>query len=128
MVFELVQAVVRRHPELKLAILFGSQASGRSRPHSDVDLAVLGNAPLTAKQKVSLVSELAQATGRPIDLIDLATAGEPMLGQVLSHGRRVSGSDEAFAQLLSRHLLDAADFLPYVERILADRRQAWIGS
>jgi uncharacterized protein len=128
MVFELIQTVVQRHPELTLAILFGSQASGRARPHSDVDVAVLGHVPLSAEQRMSLVSELAQATGRPVDLIDMATAGEPMLGQVLSHGRRVLGSDEVYAQLLSRHLLDAADFLPYVERILADRRQAWIGS
>ena len=26
-----------------------------------------------------------------------------------------------------RHLFDAADFLPYVERLLAERRRAWIG-
>lgn len=31
------------------------------------------------------------------------------------------------AALLSRHLFDAADFLPYRNRILAERRQAWIG-
>jgi len=31
------------------------------------------------------------------------------------------------ATLLSRHLFDAADFLPYRNRILAERRQAWIG-
>lgn len=51
-----------------------------------------------------------------------------MLGQVLRHGKRLQGTDEAYAQLLSRHLLDAADFMPYVDRILGTRRQAWIGS
>ena len=32
-----------------------------------------------------------------------------------------------YAALIRRHLFDAADFQPYVDRILRERRQAWIG-
>mgnify|MGYP001406658797 CR=1 FL=1 len=44
-----------------------------------------------------------------------------------THGKRLRGSHGACAELLRRHLFDAADFLPYVERLLAERRRAWIG-
>jgi len=53
--------------------------------------------------------------------------GEPLLGQILTHGHRVLGSADAHGRLLSRHLLDAADFLPYAQRIVDERRRAWIG-
>jgi len=65
--------------------------------------------------------------GRPIDLIDLKVAAEPLMGQILRHGRRLMGSDEAYAQLITRHLYEQADFMPYRNRILAERRAAWIG-
>lgn len=128
MVIDQVKSVLARHPEVRLAILFGSQATGRARLDSDVDAAVLCDGPMDAPHKMAMIAELADATGRAVDLIDLATVGEPMLGQVLQHGKRLQGTDEAYARLLSRHLLDAADFMPYVDRILAERRQAWIGS
>jgi uncharacterized protein len=112
---------------MRLAILFGSRATGRATAHSDLDLAVQTSALLTAADKIALIEKLAQATGLPIDLIDLKLAGEPLLGQILKHGVRLLGSDEDYAALLTRHLFDAADFLPYRRRILAERRQAWIG-
>ena len=77
--------------------------------------------------KIALIEKLAQASGLPIDLIDLKNVGVPLQGQILKHGIRLLGSDTDYAALLSRHLLDAADFLPYRNRILAERRQAWIG-
>lgn len=122
-----IAAVLDRHPELELAIAFGSLAGGRHRPDSDLDLAVQGPAVLDATAKMALIAELAAATGRAVDLVDLRRAGEPLLGQVLRHGRRLRGSDAAFAALLHRHLLDAADFMPYVQRMLAERRAQWIG-
>ncbi len=121
-----LRPVLARHPELELAIVFGSVATGRQAPHSDLDIAVQARRALTAEQRMALVSELALASGRAIDLIDLRAVGEPLLGQVLAHGRRLVGSDEAFAELLRKHLFDAADFLPYAQRIVEQRRRAWI--
>lgn len=59
--------------------------------------------------------------------MDLSAAGEPLRGQILRHGIRVLGSDDAYAELMRRHWFDAADFLPYVERMLKERRRAWVG-
>lgn len=76
---------------------------------------------------MALTQALAEQTGRPVDLVDLAAVTEPLLGQVVQHGRRLLGSDTQFAQLISRHLIEQADFMPYRNRVLAERRMAWIG-
>lgn len=122
-----IQQILTQHGDIRLAILFGSLAGARATPQSDLDLAVLMDAPLSAETKISLIDDLSQATGRPVDLIDLRVAGEPLLGQILKHGVRLLGSDSDYAELLKRHLFDEADFMPYRRRILAERRQAWIG-
>ena len=93
---------------------------------SDLDLAVLESRSLSAEKIRLMTSDLAEKFGRPVDLIDLSVVGEPLLGQILG-GERLIGSDEEFARVLSRHLIDAADFLPLHERILAERRIRWIG-
>ncbi|RTZ76996.1 MAG: nucleotidyltransferase domain-containing protein [Gammaproteobacteria bacterium] len=83
---------------------------------------------MNAEQKMQLISDLATVTGRPIDLIDLQTVGEPLLGQILKQGIRLHGSDTDYGKLLARHLLDEADFMPYYRRILRERRKKWIGN
>jgi predicted nucleotidyltransferase len=123
-----IQQVLTLHGGIRLAILFGSLAKGRATPESDLDLAVLMDAPLSAEVKMALIGDLSQAIGRPVDLIDLRVTGESILGQVLKHGVRLLGSDTDYAELLKRHLFDEADFMPYRRRILAERRRAWIGT
>lgn len=125
---EAIREVLAADGRVVLAILFGSMAGLRARPDSDVDIGVLADRVLGANEKLALIGRLAERLGRPIDLIDLRTAGEPLLGEIIRHGRRVLGSDSAYASLISRHVFDQADFLPYRTRILAERRRAWIGS
>jgi uncharacterized protein len=125
--FDAIKTVLQNYPHLRIAILFGSIAKGTARYDSDLDLAVAFSKPLTVEDKISLITALAETLGRPIDLIDLNTVGEPLLGQILSHGKRLLGNNSDFASLLSKHLFDQADFLPYRNRILKERREAWIG-
>ncbi len=119
--------VLVRFPALVLALVFGSVAQGRERADSDLDIAVAANRALTAAEKMDIIAALAERTGRPIDLIDLKMVAEPLLGQIVRHGRRLFGSDKAYGQLISRHLFEQADFMPYRSRVLAERRAAWIG-
>ncbi|MCQ4323084.1 nucleotidyltransferase domain-containing protein [Pseudomonas stutzeri] len=108
-----------------MAYVFGSVAAGTAHSDSDLDLAVLCDAAMTADQQIQLISDIAEATGRAVDLIDLATVGEPLLGQILRYGNRIIGGPELHAQLVSKHILNNEDFMPYVERMLAERRQRW---
>ena len=119
--------VLVHFPDIILAVLFGSVAKGRQRADSDLDIAVAANHILTAQEKMALIAALAQRTGRAIDLIDLGVVPEPLLGQIVRHGRRVLGSDTVYGKLISRHLFEQEDFMPYRNRLLEERRVSWIG-
>ena len=122
-----LRGVLARFPALVLALVFGSVAQGQQRADSDLDIAVAATHDLTATEKMAIISALAEQTGRAIDLIDLSVVAEPLLGQIVRHGRRLFGSDKAYGQLISRHLFEQADFMPYRTRVLTERRSAWIG-
>jgi uncharacterized protein len=111
---------------LELAVVFGSVAQGNARFDSDLDIAVRYAAPLNADEKLSLIRALGAASGRPVDLIDLRTAGPIVARQALTLGKRLFGTDTDFASQLSRTLIDYADFAPLVERTLRERREAWM--
>ncbi len=123
----LVRDALARCSNVSLAIIFGSVAAGRPRADSDLDIAVGADKPISMPERIAIIQTLAEVTGRPIDLIDLAAVTEPLLGQILKHGRRVLGSDTSYGKLISRHLIDQADFMPLIDRMLAERRMAWIG-
>jgi predicted nucleotidyltransferase len=122
-----ILAAINTQSGIRLAILFGSLAAGRERTDSDLDLAVDAGRRLTTSEKLALMNELAERTGRPVDLVDLYAVGEPLLGQILRHGKRLLGGGACYASLIRRHLFDQADYLPYRTRILTERRRAWIG-
>jgi len=58
--------------------------------------------------EMAFIEEIAAKTGRPVDLIDLRTAGEPVLGETLKHGVRILGSTAKYADLIRKHLFDNA--------------------
>jgi predicted nucleotidyltransferase len=122
----LLADILSREPGLRLALLFGSFADGSAGPDSDVDVAVMFDRALDADRKMRLIENLADRTGRAVDLVDLHRVGEPLLGQVLK-GRRLIGTDADFTALTLRHLYDQEDFMPYINRMLAERRREWIG-
>ncbi len=120
--------ILESHGAVQLAILFGSVPKGEAQYESDIDVAVRYRHSMSTETRLQLIEELALLSGRPVDLVDLEIVGEPLLGQILLHGQRLLGSDGEYGKLLSRHLLDQADFMPYRTRILEERRAAWIGS
>lgn len=122
-----LRQILERHGAIRLALLFGSLAKGTFHRESDLDIAVCALRPLKVQEKIVLIEELAEAIGRPVDLVDLSTVGEPLLGQILSGGRRILGDDASYADLVLKHLYNQADFVPYQKRILQQRRTAWIG-
>jgi len=116
-----------QHEDLQLAFLFGSGATQRETSASDVDVAVLAEYPLSAARRAELTREIGEATGRPVDLVDLRTAGVPAVRAALVYGRRLFVRDRrACENLHARMLRDAADFLPYHRRMLRQRRTQWI--
>jgi len=124
-----IRQVLARHPSIAVAILFGSLAAGRERTDSDLDLAVASTTPLSPQTRIQLIEELAVASRRPIDLIDLDQTYSPLLQQILTKGCLIICTDRTrYANLLLRVVYEEADVMPYYRRILTERRQAWIGT
>ena len=117
---------LKDHPDVRLAILFGSLASDRGTAESDLDLAIDAGRRLDLSLKMNLISELANRIGRPVDLVDLRIAGEPLLGQILRYGKKILGDNRHYADLIRKHVFDEADFLRYRTGMIAERRRAWI--
>ncbi|GMU46000.1 MAG: nucleotidyltransferase domain-containing protein [Pseudomonadales bacterium] len=121
-----IAAYLAAQDDLRLGIVFGSVARQRATARSDLDLAVLAERPLTAERRMELIGELARLTGRAVDLVDLATAGIPVARSALLTGRVLLQRDTAtYPAQVSRILIDSADFLPYRNRLLRERREAW---
>ncbi|PSQ96768.1 MAG: DNA polymerase III subunit beta [Bacteroidetes bacterium SW_9_63_38] len=122
-----ITPLLRRREGLEAAWLFGSVAEEEAKESSDLDVAVLGAEPLTAAAKMELIDELAQATGRPVDLIDLQTTHGPIVGRILGDGTRLFCDDTTlYAKVMKRWWFDQADWMPYRRRILKTRRERWI--
>jgi len=70
--------VLAGEPDGQIAIAFGSAVDARAGFESDFDVAVLRDRSLDTQRRFALIEQLAQATGRPIDLVDLESAGIPI--------------------------------------------------
>lgn len=121
---EQLVGILRRQPGIRLAILFGSRATGDAGPDSDIDLGLLMDTPLSSDFTLKLAGEIGQHSGCPVDIVDLYEGPQPILGQVL-RGRKLLGDNRSHAELLKRHLFDSADFLPLRRRILEERQARW---
>ncbi len=90
----LAQRIVDRFQPEKI-ILFGSYASGRPRPESDVDLLVIMETSLRSRQQRLEISRALSPRPFPLDLIvrtpqELAqrvALGDPFLAEIMTRGK-----------------------------------------
>jgi predicted nucleotidyltransferase len=76
-----LSAAMSSNPLLRLAVLFGSQASGRARESSDFDVGILPrHADLTLRQELDLAASLSELVGREVDVVRL-DGDNPLLGR-----------------------------------------------
>jgi uncharacterized protein len=64
---------------LRLAVLFGSQATGKAHAESDFDIGILPLGEITLHQELALASDLSQVTGTEVDIVRL-DGDDPLLG------------------------------------------------
>jgi uncharacterized protein YutE (UPF0331/DUF86 family)/predicted nucleotidyltransferase len=73
-----LREVLRDRQDVHLALLFGSQARGKARPDSDVDVAVLGE----DLNVFDLYRDLSLAVHKEVDVVDLSRAGFALLNAI----------------------------------------------
>jgi uncharacterized protein len=82
-----VAAELDRRFGLEVLYLYGSQATGRDRAGSDVDLGALFRRSPSPAELFDAGGVLATLLGRDVDLVDLDRVSPILVRQVLKHGR-----------------------------------------
>ena len=115
----LIRELRAAFPDRRLwgAWLYGSHAHGRVRSESDVDIAVLCDAPLDPVALFDVAGRLAAALGAPVDLVDLSQAAG-LLRVEATHSGRALVPPTIEADFFTTHAL--ADHAAFA----ANRRQA----
>jgi predicted nucleotidyltransferase len=121
-ILQSVSHTLASEANLKVALVYGSAATGKLRRDSDVDVAVLFAKPLSMDERLELCERLTATTHREIDLVDLCNLGGEILHQVLTKGRVLIKNDEkAYYSLAKRMVYDRQDFMPLVRRSQRER-------
>jgi predicted nucleotidyltransferase len=121
------EEVLHAEPGLKLAILYGSAVTGRMRPDSDVDVALLFDRPLSAERKMALISRLESELRRDVDLVDLFSLNGTILKQVLCKGQvLIQTKTGELSGLVRKMIYNQTDIMPYVSRTLIERQRRFI--
>jgi predicted nucleotidyltransferase len=109
-------------PDIRLAILFGSQASGKSHAGSDADVAVALDGEMSPVRRGELSARLSAALGCEVDVADLRKAQGEFLAQIVL-GSEVAVKRDAslLAELAIRALAYREDMRPMVLRALKDK-------
>jgi predicted nucleotidyltransferase len=110
---ERVAGVLKRHPSVLAALLFGSRARGSAAEGSDFDIAILAERPLALEELEGIAAELAAALGVPadkVDVVDLQAAPNELLYKVIRDGKLLYASDEErFREWLRRAYVRVLD-------------------
>ena len=111
-------------PPLRLAVLFGSQATGRARAGSDFDIAILPvDLELSLREELALAAALSDVTATEVDLVRLDKDDPLLHREIALHGdclfEREPGAFSAYrADAISRWIEFDAILAPHRARFL----------
>lgn len=96
------------------ALLFGSYASGRQTPKSDIDLAVYFLCPPSGLGVLDLLNRLSSLSPVDVDLIVLNTASPFLRHQVLRYGRPLVVKDRVLYRVFREKTMSEYDEYKHV--------------
>jgi predicted nucleotidyltransferase len=109
-------AKIAKKFQLKLIVIFGSFASGKSRKDSDLDIAVLGSgAGVSFDDQISLTNELSLIFNKNVDLSVLNRANPLLLFQASKNAVLIYGDKHDFLKFKLYAFKSYHDYTPYFE-------------
>ena len=112
---------------LRLAVIYGSYATGKMHAESDVDLAVLFDGPLGVERRMRLMERLEKGLSKTVDLVDLFLLNGTILRRILCTGQVLVKNDTAaLPGLVRRMVYNEADMMPIVKRTLMERQKRFV--
>jgi predicted nucleotidyltransferase len=129
---DIVAAYCSERPEIVACYLFGSQATRRARPGSDVDLAFLLADGMSRQERFDLrmkyFADLSGLLHKEVDVVILNEVGEVLLGQIFAKGKVICGGESDPLRAFRRRKLPLiAEFSYYIDLRLAKFRARYGG-
>lgn len=122
-------SALEKRGEVREAYLFGSQATGRAQPHSDIDVALYVDPRAAADRSgygyaAEITAYLMSALGtNDVDVVVLNHAAPLLYHRVIRDGRRILARDLRAATTREGYALSRyCDYLPQLAKIEAARR------
>jgi predicted nucleotidyltransferase len=108
-------------PDLKAVYIFGSRASGKSRPDSDYDVAVLAGTPLAGTDVFfQLQLELASLTNSGVNLVDLRALPIVLQFEVLRGRKRLFCTDRDYCVYFEAEILSDYQRFAHERQVILD--------
>ncbi len=107
-------------PSLQAVYRYGSAGGIFERPESDVDVAVLADAPLEFATQCRLLAELARLTGREVDLNDMRRLPVTLRVQIVTGGRRIFAANPGAAEEYDSRVLSDYAYLNESRKAILD--------
>lgn len=108
-------AKIAKKFQLKLIVIFGSFANGKSRKDSDLDIAVLGVKEVPFNKQIGLANELSLIFNKSVDLSVLNRANPLLLFQVSKNPILLYGRRDDFLKFKLHAFNAYNDYAPYFE-------------
>ncbi|MDA3948503.1 MAG: nucleotidyltransferase domain-containing protein [Spirochaeta sp.] len=118
-----------RFAAIRLAILYGSVARGTHRTDSDIDLALCTDPRITIDDDtlLAVVAACEKATGREVQVRDLARAHGVFLKEALTTGKVIHQTESRVrGELIIRMLSFVEDLLPAIRNIRARKKERFL--
>jgi predicted nucleotidyltransferase len=123
-----IEEIAKKY-ELKLVVLYGSQATGKAKPDSDIDIAVLGNRRIDFNKHIKLVNEFTSLFHTDEIDVKLLHKTSPLFRyEVMRDGVLLYGSDYDFVSFKSyafRDYMDSQDLFR-LKRIFIRKRIEYV--
>ena len=114
-IIEQILTRLEAHPEVTLAVLYGSVASGRISQQSDVDLAISSKEGLEVETCLSLSLQLTRILNREVSVVDMDKMEGVILHEVLTKGVFLKRDPDALVRHVFRLQEFTEDVLPFHE-------------
>lgn len=111
-----LRSIFSRYPQIKAVYLFGSEAEGKERPDSDLDLGIFTDDNIPSSFKLDLLKDLAADGFDNVDLV-LLTKADPVVRYEAVRPNKLIYSTEDFDRgtTYSKVVRTYLDLLPYFE-------------
>jgi uncharacterized protein len=91
-----IKAIAKKY-RIKMILVFGSFANGKTHDKSDLDIGIKIVKKLTLNQDLGLIKELTDVFRRDVDLVVINYANPLLLHQIAKNSILIYGTQNAFA-------------------------------